>query len=197
MPQSTLDRLRGEFPNIVLQQTYGLSEVGVLSSQSRDDGSTWIRLGGAGFETKVVDGTLWIKSDYAMVGYLNAPNIFDSDGWFNTQDLVEVDGDYFKILGRSTDIINVGGQKVYPAEVESEILKIDNVKDVAVFGEANGLLGQIVVAKVLLKQPEPLQEIKKLVRKACRERLAPYKVPAKVIIAEGSLYSVRQKKIRA
>ena len=122
MPQATLDRIRARFPGVELQQTYGLSEVGVLRSQSRPDGSLWVRIGGSGFETQVRDGILWIRSDYRMVGYLNAPSGFDAEGWFNTQDRVEVDGDYFRILGRVTDLINVGGQKVYPAEVEDVIL---------------------------------------------------------------------------
>jgi acyl-CoA synthetase (AMP-forming)/AMP-acid ligase II len=196
MPQSTLDRLIKSFPNVVLQQTYGLSEVGVLSSQSRKDGTLWVRIGGDGFQTKIVNDVLWIKSEYAMVGYLNAPSHFDEDGWFNTQDQVEVDGDYFRILGRVTDLINVGGQKVYPAEVENLILEIDNVQDVAVFGEQHNLLGQIVVAKVVLMYPEALDSVKKRIRQACLTQLASFKVPAKVVIAEGVLHSVRQKKLR-
>jgi acyl-CoA synthetase (AMP-forming)/AMP-acid ligase II len=196
MPQSTLDRLTKTFPNVVLQQTYGLSEVGVLRSQSRGDGTLWVRIGGTGFQTKVVDDVLWIKSEYAMVGYLNAPTEFDEDGWFNTQDQVEVDGEYFRILGRVTDLINVGGQKVYPTEVENVILGMDNIQDVAVFGEKNSLLGQIVVAKVILKSPESIEVVKKRVRLACLNNLASFKVPAKVILAEGVLHSSRQKKIR-
>ncbi len=196
MPQSTLDRLAKAFPNVLLQQTYGLSEVGVLRSQSRGDGTLWVRIGGEGFETKIVDDVLWIKSDYAMVGYLNAPSEFDADGWFNTQDQVEVDGEYFRILGRVTDLINVGGQKVYPTEVENVILQMDNIQDVAVFGERHALLGQIVVAKVILDAPEALDSVKKRVRHACLSQLAPFKVPSKVLLAEGMLHSARQKKIR-
>ncbi len=196
MPQSTLDRVRAQFPGVDLLQTYGLSEVGVLRSQSREDGSLWVRVGGEGFQTKVVDGVLWIKSQYAMVGYLNAPSEFDADGWFNTQDQVEVDGDYFRILGRVTDLINVAGQKVYPSEVESVILEMDNVQDVAVFGEKHAMLGNIVVAKVVVDSPESVDSLKKRIRQECLAYLAPFKVPAKVVLAEGPLHSVRQKKIR-
>jgi acyl-CoA synthetase (AMP-forming)/AMP-acid ligase II len=196
MPQSTLDRLRAALPGVTLQQTYGLSEVGVLRSQSRPDGSLWVRIGGEGFATKIVDDILWIKSDYRMVGYLNAPSDFDEEGWFNTQDRVETDGEWFRILGRITDIINVGGQKVYPSEIEDVILELDNVTDVAVFGEAHPLLGQIVVAKVVTGEPESVATVKKRVRAACQAALAAYKVPAKVVLAEDSLYSARQKKSR-
>jgi acyl-CoA synthetase (AMP-forming)/AMP-acid ligase II len=196
MPQSTLDRLTKAFPNVALQQTYGLSEVGVLRSQSRGDGTLWVRIGGEGFQTKIVNDVLWIKSEYAMVGYLNAPSEFDADGWFNTQDQVEVDGEYFRILGRVTDLINVGGQKVYPTEVENVILEVENIQDVAVFGEKHALLGQIVVAKVVLESPETVESVKKRVRNACLAKLSSFKVPTKVILAEGVLHSARQKKIR-
>ena len=196
MPQATLDRIRARFPEVELQQTYGLSEVGVLRSQSRPDGSLWVRIGGAGFETQVRDDILWIRSEYRMVGYLNAPSGFDADGWFNTQDKVEVDGDYFRILGRVTDLINVGGQKVYPAEVEDLILALPNITEVVVTGEPHALLGYIVVAKVSLAQPEPQDALRLRIRKACLAKLSAFKVPTKVQLLEQDVYSVRFKKIR-
>jgi acyl-CoA synthetase (AMP-forming)/AMP-acid ligase II len=128
--------------------------------------------------------------------HLNAPPAFDAEGWFNTQDRVEVDGDYFRILGRTTDLINVGGQKVYPAEVEDVILGQPNVADVVVSGEKHALLGQIVVAKVSLLQPEPLAELRLRLRKACLAKLAAYKVPAKVEMQDSEIYSARFKKMR-
>jgi acyl-CoA synthetase (AMP-forming)/AMP-acid ligase II len=197
MPQETLDRVRAAFPDVVLQQTYGLSELGVLRSRSREDGSLWVRIGGEGFETKIVDGILWIRSRYAMVGYLNAPDAFDADGWFNTQDRVEVDGDWFRILGRDSDLINVAGQKVYPAEVEQAILALPNVRDVAVFGEPHPLLGNVVVARVVTETPESAPELKVRIRTACAASLAAFKLPTKVLLADASeLYSVRLKKRR-
>ncbi len=197
MPQTTLDRVRRAFPGVLLQQTYGLSELGVLRSKSREDGSLWVRVGGEGFQTKVVDQILWIKSDYAMVGYLNAPDPFDADGWFNTQDLVEVDGEWLRILGRDSDLINVAGQKVYPAEVEQAILELDNIRDVVVYGEANPLLGQMVVAKVATFEPETAASLKQRIRLACAHQLVAFKLPTKVVVAnDGEFYSARFKKRR-
>ncbi len=196
MPQVTLDRIRARFCGVELQQTYGLSEVGVLRSQSRPDGSLWVRIGGAGFETKVVDGILWIRSDYRMVGYLNASSGFNEEGWFNTQDRVEVDGEYFRILGRITDLINVAGQKVYPAEVEDVIIGLENVTEAVVAGEVHPLIGQIVVARVTLAVPEPIESLRLRVRKACLAKLAAYKVPTKVLLLDQGAYSPRFKKVR-
>lgn len=196
MPQTTLDRVAAAFPDVELLQTYGLSEVGVLRSRSRSDGSLWVQVGGEGFETRIVDGILFIRSAFAMAGYLNAPSGFDNEGWFNTQDRVVEEDGWLKILGRVTDLINVGGQKVYPAEVENLILTLDNILDVAVFGEAHALLGQIVVARVVLREPEPPEGLKKRIRAACLAGLASFKAPAKVLISEMPLYTSRQKKVR-
>jgi acyl-coenzyme A synthetase/AMP-(fatty) acid ligase len=196
MPQSTLDSARRELPDVEFRQTYGLSETGVLRTKSRDDGSLWLKVGGEGIETKVVDGTLWVRSRWAITGYLNAPDPFDADGWLNTQDRVETDGDYIRFLGRETDIINVGGNKVYPAEVESVLLELDNVGDAVVYGEANRLTGHVVAARLVLEHDEPHAELVKRVRKHVLERLERFKVPARVEIADEAAVSARFKKVR-
>jgi long-chain acyl-CoA synthetase len=197
MPQSTLIRMREIFPNAKLIQTYGLSEVGILRSKSKDSDSLWVKVGGEGFETKVVDGVLWVRAHSAMMGYLNAPSPFDEDGWLNTQDMVEMDGDYLRILGRQSEIINVGGQKVYPAEVENVLTRMENVLDASVRGEKNPITGNIVVARLYLEQPEEVSKLRKRVWKFCKDRLETYKVPVKVEIAKELQYSERLKKMTA
>lgn len=196
MPESTLRRLHEVFPNTRVLQTYGLSELGILRSKSKSSESLWVKVRGEGYETKVVDGTLWIRARSAMLGYLNAPSPFDSDGWFNTGDLVEMDGEYIRILGRQSDIINVGGQKVFPAEVESVLLQMDNIKDAVVYGEKNPIVGNIVVACLNLAKPESPVELKKRIHEHCKGRLASFKIPAKVEIASSQQYSARYKRMR-
>jgi long-chain acyl-CoA synthetase len=196
MPARTLARIHELFPNVRLQQTYGLSELGILRSKSRSDDSLWVKVGGEGYETRVVDGILHIRAESSMLGYLNAPSPFDAEGWFNTQDEVEVEGEWLRFLGRKSEIINVGGEKVYPAEVESVLLEIDNVRDATVFGERHPITGNIVVAELSLREPEDRKPLAKRVRKHCRERLASFKVPVKVRIAEAARVSERFKKQR-
>jgi acyl-CoA synthetase (AMP-forming)/AMP-acid ligase II len=196
MPASTLTRMHALFPAIKLQQTYGLSELGILRSKSKDSGSLWVKVGGEGFETKIVDGILWIKAHSAMLGYLNAPSPFDAEGWFNTNDMVEVDGEYIRILGRKSEIINVGGQKVYPAEVESVLLQMDNVADAVVLGEPHPITGNIVTARVNLMEPEPASAFRQRMRAFCRERLASYKAPVKVDIVDAEQFNARYKRVR-
>ena len=85
---------------------------------------------------------------------------------------------------------------VDPAEVEDVIIELDNVEDVAVYSEENALLGHIVVARVTTTEPEPVASLKKRIRQACGARLAPFKVPSKVVLADQDLYSARLKKMR-
>ncbi|MGA3324796.1 MAG: AMP-binding protein [Terriglobia bacterium] len=196
MPKRTLERISELLPHVTLQQTYGLSEVGILRSKSERPDSLWVRVGGEGCETKVKDGTLWIKAHSAMVGYLNAPSPFDAEGWLNTGDLVEVKGEYIRFLGRATEIINVGGRKVYPAEVENVLMEIPNVRDVTVSSAPNPITGNIVVARFNLIEPEDFSPFRKRVREFCRGRLDPFKIPARMEIVQNDQFSGRFKKMR-
>lgn len=196
MPESTLIKIRRIFPGAIIKQTYGLSELGVLRSQSEDDNSVWIKIGGGGFETKVVNNTLWIRSEANMVGYLNAPNPIDKDGWMDTGDEVEIKGEFMRFLGRKSEIINVGGQKVFPAEVESVLLEDENVAEATITGMPHQITGWIVVATITLNAEEDHNILKERLRKLCLSRLARYKVPVKFIVVSSDQYSARYKKIR-
>lgn len=196
MPESTLRKVAGIFPDVTLTQTYGLSEIGVLRTKSRENESKWFKAGGEGIELKVVDGELLIKADSSMIGYLNLPSPFDEQGFFHTGDLVECDGDYITILGRETDVISVGGQKVFPAEVENLILSLPEVDDVTVYGETNILTGQVVVARISVNRNLSAREMKARVKAVCSAKLSSYKVPAKVIVDRTIEYSSRFKKAR-
>jgi acyl-CoA synthetase (AMP-forming)/AMP-acid ligase II len=196
MPQSTLNRFSRLLPHVKMQQTYGLSEVGILRTTSRGSDSLWVKIGGKEFQTKIVNNQLWIRSKSAMLGYLNAPTPFDEEGFFDTGDLVEQDGEWLRILGRESEIINVGGFKVFPAEVESTLLEMDNVEDVVVFGEEHAFMGKIVAAKFKLKSPEPLKVFKASMLEFCKSRLQKYKVPGKIYLSEEATYNERFKRMR-
>lgn len=196
MLTTTLQRLKTIFPSVKLLQTYGLIELGVLKSKSEHDESLWVKLGGTGYELRVIDGLLEIKAESAMLGYLNAPSPFTEDGWFKTGDAVEVQGDYLKILGRKSELINVGGEKVYPTEVETVIQDIPNVAEVTVFGEKNPIMGMIVVAKIRLLEEEDKRNFSSKLKTYCRSRLENYKIPVKIIITNEVQYGDRLKKTR-
>lgn len=196
MPEATLKRVSQIFPGVTLLQKYGTTETGTLRSKSKDDTSTWVKVGGEGFQTRIVNGMLEIKAHSAMLGYLNAPSPYTSDGWFVTGDLVEQEGDYIRFLGRQSDVINVGGEKVYPAEVENVIQQVENVAGVTVFGEKNPLTGNIVCARVTLVEEEDHKEVVRRVKEYCRGRLENFKIPIKIAVVASVQYSERFKKTR-
>ncbi|MEV4412775.1 AMP-binding protein [Catellatospora sp. NPDC049609] len=196
MPLGVLQRLHAALPGVRLKQTYGLSELGIMATRSRSDDSLWVQLGGDGFDYQIRDGILWIKSDMAMLGYLNAPAPFDEQGYFNTQDAVETDGPYVRILGRKSEIINVGGEKVYPSEVENVLLELPFVADATVSGRPSHVTGHVVTALVKLSEPLDRREVGRRVREHCAQRLDAYKIPMLVEVSEDDQHSDRFKKIR-
>lgn len=196
MPESTLLRFNHLFPQIRLLQTYGLSEIGIMRSKSKSSDSLWVKIGGEGFETRIMNHILEIKAQSAMLGYLNAPSPFTEDGWFHTGDVVEVEGEYMRILGRQSEIINVGGEKVYPAEVESVLQLMDGVEDVAISAEKNPITGNLVKARVKLSTEETVGEFRKRMREFCKGKLDAFKVPQKVVLVEAAMYGERFKKMR-
>jgi len=196
MPASILKRFCELLPKIRFLQTYGLSELGILHSKSKASNSLWLKVGGQGFQTRVVDGILQIKAESAMLGYLNASSPFTGDGWFSTGDAVEGDGEYIRFLGRSSEIINVGGEKLYPAEVESVIHEMDGVAEVTVFGEKNCIIGELVCARVTLSKKENRAHLSSRLKHHCRLKLPNYKVPVKILIQEDKQHNTRFKTVR-
>lgn len=194
MPAGTLARVREAFPEVELVQNYGLSEVGILKTEAESPGSLWIKLGGDGYRARVRDGLLEIQAETAMLGYLNEESPFTEDGWLRTGDRVEVQGEFLRILGRASDLIIVGGEKVYPAEVEDQIATMPGVIEVVVSGEANAITGNVVKAEVRLSTAESRAEFKERMNQHLGGRLLPYKIPQRVVLSQEPLQTARLKK---
>ena len=135
-----------------LIQTFGTSETGITHTTSKSSDSTLLKLDDPEVEHQIVDGELWLRSRTQILGYLNhASTAFTADGWFKTGDLVEPAPDGFlRIAGRRSELINVGGEKVLPGEVEAVLLEMPEIADALVGGEPNAITGQMVVARVVL-----------------------------------------------
>ena len=196
MQEVVLKRFHALLPDVRLQQTYGLSELGVLRSKSKSSDTLWVKVGGEDFETRIVDDVLHIKARSAMLGYLNHPNPFTPDGWFNTGDIVDVDGEYVRFRGRKSEIINVGGAKVHPAEVESVLQEIEEVAAAAVYGANNPITGNMVCADIQVKNGAEKKDLVRKIKKYCISRLQSYQVPVKVRFVQEDLHSERFKIIR-
>ncbi|MEX2381669.1 MAG: hypothetical protein WD490_04745, partial [Opitutales bacterium] len=89
---------------------------------------------------------------------------------------------------------NVGGEKVLPGEVEAVLSEVDGVRDCRVFGEANAILGQVVAAEVVATGETNEKELARKIRRHCRTKLAPYKVPVTIRVVDEIAVSERFKR---
>ena len=197
MPMTTLEMVRKQLPGIELRQTYGMIEIGVLKAKSKNSDSLWVKIGGEGCDIRVVDGILQVKSTTTMLGYIGEEMPLTKDGYFITGDAVEQNGDWLRILGRKSEIVMVGAEKVYPIEVESVLLKHPHVVDVMVFGERNPILGNVLCAHV---QPhssiEAGEKLLEDLRAYASDKLKPYMRPIKYVLNNEIGVGSRAKKVR-
>lgn len=197
MPQALLERVAEALPSARLVQKFGTSELGALRSRSESNTSRWIRIGEEGRDWRLADGLLEIRTRTAMLGYLNAPSPFTEDGWYRTGDRIEIRNGAVRFLGRDSDIINVGGQKVFPAEVEEAIRRIEGIADAAVYGAPHPILGAMVCARIRPADPElALPALRVALRKGLSGVLEPYKIPQKIEVTEEALATERFKQKR-
>lgn len=144
-------------------------------------------------------GELCVKGTCVTKGYLNKPEataeVFDADGWFHAGDIAVMDADgYAYIVDRKKDMINVGGEKVFPSEVEDMMLVHPKIKDLVIVGIPDELKGEAPKAFIQLNEGETssLEEI----RAFCKPRMAPYKVPVAVEFVEEIPRSAAGKALR-
>ncbi|HEA8088905.1 TPA: long-chain fatty acid--CoA ligase [Campylobacter coli] len=198
MSDSLLNRLKLEFPKVRFHQTFGTSEVGIAQTKTKDN---MIKIESMAY--KIINNELYLKSKTQSLGYLNADNsVFDKDGYFATGDLVELykknGEEYIKIIGRSKELINVGGEKVIPQDVENVILELDFIQDCLVYAKTNAITGQSVCIKIVLKPNINFTnlELKRQLRAYCKDKLANYKIPTQVEIVNELELNQRFKKVR-
>lgn len=181
MPQSVLTRLGQTFPNADLQQKFGTSETGAIRIQSEDKDSLFFRITDSDTEWKIVDDMLWLKTPSRIFGYLNAEqDNLEADGWYATGDIVEADGESMRIIGRASALINIGGQKVHPAEVEAVLGEIDGIESVYVYGKGDPITGNSVACEIVTSAEKETREWKRAIRNHCRGKLAAWKLPCSV-----------------
>ena len=196
MPDQLLKKIKNKIPHVRLLQTFGTSETGILKTVSKSSDSTYFKINDQNQEYKIIDNELYIKSKTKIDGYINSENTnFKKNGWFATGDIVDVDSDgYIKIIGRKNNVINVGGLKVLPIEVEDVITRLNEVIDCTAYGLENSITGQIVCVRVIKKEGISEIELKKKIKNYCKENLDKFKIPAKIIFEKNISYNKRFKK---
>jgi acyl-coenzyme A synthetase/AMP-(fatty) acid ligase len=190
--QAVLDGLRQAFPQSSIGHAYASTEAGV--GFAVDDGlegfpADMIGPNRDGVEMKVVDGCLLIRSRRAAHAYVGrrAGALTDDEGFVDTGDMVELRGDRYHFVGRRGGIINIGGLKVHPEEIEAVINRHDAVRMSRVKARKSPITGAIVIADVVLADgcdASRSADIKDSILADCRANLAPHKVPAMIKFVE-------------
>jgi acyl-CoA synthetase (AMP-forming)/AMP-acid ligase II len=190
--QAVLDGLRQAFPEASIGHAYASTEAGV--GFAVNDGlegfpANMVGTSRDGVEMKIVDGCLRIRSRRAAHAYVGrrAGALTDEEGFVDTGDMVELRGDRYHFVGRRGGIINIGGLKVHPEEIEAVINRHDEVRMSRVRARKSPITGAIVVADVVLADgcdASRGDEIKGRIIADCRASLAPHKVPAMIKFVE-------------
>src|SRR5580692_1639300 len=190
--QAVLDGLHHAFPAASIGHAYASTEAGVgFAVNDGLEGFPAAMIGETrdGVEMKVVDGSLRIHSSRAAHAYVGrqAAALTDSDGFVDTDDMLELRGERYHFVGRRGGIINIGGLKVHPEEIEAVINRDDAVRMSRVKARKSPITGAIVIADVVLADgfdANQSNDIKNRIIADCRENLAPHKVPAMIKFVE-------------
>lgn len=184
---NTLHHLQQMFPNSKIRNVYASTEAGTLFASHGDEFTIKSEMTDL---IKIVDKELYIHR--TLIGESESLNIIDN--WYSTGDLIDIQNEkplIFKFVSRKTEIINTGGYKVNPSEVEEIIRLCSGVKDVFVYGKKNSLLGNIVCCEVV-RSKDILTE--KNIREYLQGKLQEYKIPRIVKFVE-SLTTTRTGKL--
>jgi acyl-coenzyme A synthetase/AMP-(fatty) acid ligase len=201
--QAILDSLRSAYPNAQISHAFATTEAGVAFDVC-DELSGFpasVLTDTPGVEMKVVDATLRVRSSRTAERYLgeNPPALKDSEGFVDTGDVLELRDGRFFFQGRRDGVINVGGLKVHPEEVEAVLNRHPRVRLSLVKTKKNPITGALVVADVLLKDPsdgDQARDLQQTLRQFCRESLAPHKVPTAINFVPALAISETGKLVR-
>jgi acyl-coenzyme A synthetase/AMP-(fatty) acid ligase len=203
--QGILNSLRSCYPAAEISHAFATTEAGV-AFDVRDELSGFpesVLTSTSGVDLKVVDGTLRVRSGRTAERYLgeNPPRLKDPDGFVDTGDVVELRDGRYHFQGRRDGVINVGGLKVHPEEVEAVLNRHPQVRLSLVKTKKNPITGSLVVADVLLKEtsaPEREQSLalQQSIQQFCRQSLAPHKVPALIRFVPALAFSETGKLVR-
>ena len=189
--QGILNALRSFYPQASVSHAFASTEAGVgFEVNDGLEGFPASVVGASGdVHIKVDDGSLRIRSARNAVRHVGEEHstLTDDEGFVDTGDMVERRGDRYYFLGRRSGLINVGGLKVYPEEVEAAINRHPAVRMSMVWSKRSPITGSLIAADVALKgESDPsgaggnVVDVKRQILQICHERLAPHKIPATI-----------------
>ena len=183
--QTILDALAAAYPDAGIVHAFASTEAGVgfeVTDGLAGFPASFVGSPDMKTEVRVASGSLRLRSARVASRILGSRGaLADEDGFVDTGDIVVRQGERYLFAGRREGVINVGGQKVYPEEVEAVIARHPAVQVVRVYPRRSPITGAIAAAELVLRLgAPPFDAVRNDVLQLCREALQPYKVPASV-----------------
>lgn len=203
--QGILNHLRSAFPNARIAHAFASTEAGLaFEVNDAEMGFPASAIEATpGVEMKVEHGSLRIRSNRTASRYLGDPGLAlrDAEGFVDTRDLLELRNGRYHFVGRHDGVINVGGMKVHPEEVEAIINRHPEVRMSLVRAKKNPITGSLVIADVVVRDnpPSATARVDKLQREImllCRETLSSHKVPATINVVTSLAVAESGKLVR-
>jgi acyl-coenzyme A synthetase/AMP-(fatty) acid ligase len=185
------DDISRVFPNAKIKNIYASTEAGSLFSGQGEIFTITEKL--KGFVKINDENELLIHK--SLLG--SSSTFYFQDNWYNTKDIVQkIDENCFKFVSRKTDIINIGGYKVNPLEIEDILSTVQDVEDVKVYARKNSVTGNIIIADVVIANKDNAKEIKQRILQYAKSNLQPWKIPRLINIVESISNTRTGKKAR-
>jgi acyl-CoA synthetase (AMP-forming)/AMP-acid ligase II len=188
--QDILDRLRAIYPNASIGQAYASTEAGVVFVVNDGHAGfpmSMIGENAGGIQIRITRDTLQVHSSAMAARYLgqDSKQLVDAEGFVDTGDVIERRGDRYFFVGRRGGVINVGGMKVYPEEVEAVINQHPAVLTSRVWSRPNAITGTVIAADIVpvLSDEGKMHDFSRVraeIMVSCQAKLAPYKVPVRL-----------------
>ena len=197
--QPILDALRDQFPSARIVHIYATTELGRCFSVSDGQAGFPLRLldtpSGDGIEIKVEGGELFVRSPNSMVSYAptslpghpmrqQTADVEPGVEWFATGDLVKIEDERACFVGRRSETINVGGNKVHPIEVEGVVRSVPGVADARVYGKDSSIAGQLVACQIVPKQGHDPEALRRSIAAQCTEALPSFQRPRVIDVVD-------------
>jgi len=195
---SVLSQFKKNLPSVELIHTYGMSEIGILKTITDPENPSRIKFDDQFNQGQIIDGLLHVKGLSKMLHYLNCSETPSPTGedWFNTHDQAVFENGWMRVLGRDSDLINIGGRKFFPAELEDKLRQMEQVQDVTVVSEKNELIGTVITAVITLPSSVDEIDFRKSYKAFCEKNIISYMHPHKLKITRDLVLGERLKKMR-
>lgn len=191
MSEELLKRVNLTFKDVKIFQKFGTSETGSFSTKNLSNDSLFIKIDDKNVSYKIIDNELYLKTNTQILGYLNTDEKLEN-GWFKTGDIVVKSGKYLQIIGRKKEVINIGGNKVLPSEIENTIMKLIGIKDVVAYGKESLITGQMLCVDIIADE----NITKKDIIDICKNNLEKHKIPTQINLKQEIRINHRYKKQR-